>query len=367
MNKAYLLLENGLLFEGNHRGASGCAVGEVVFNTSMAGYQEVLTDPSYFGQMVCMTYPLIGNYGINTEDSESKNPWVSGFIVRKLCDTPSNWRSVDTVDNYLKQNGVVALEGVDTRRLARVLRDSGVMNGAIWSEDQKVDRKELEERIRAFRIRDAVKTVTCALGSDFDVPGDGMRVALLDFGVKRNIVSCLKRRGCSVTVLPALTPPEELLNGKYDGVMLTNGPGDPTENTEIIEHLKKLIDAKIPIFGICLGHQMLSLAIGAKTEKLKFGHRGANHPVTDTSRGRTYITSQNHNYAVVADSVDPKVARISHVNLNDKTVEGIELINAPVFSVQFHPEGYPGPQDTKYLFDKFVDLMKSTREGTQCR
>lgn len=356
--KAYLLFEDGTKFEGVACGASGCAIGEVVFNTGMAGYQEVLTDPSYLGQMVCMTYPLIGNYGINTEDSESQHPWVNGFIVRSLCKTPSNWRATSAVGDYLKTHGVVAIEGLDTRRLTRRLRECGVENGALYTEDQVIDEAALKEKIRAFRIKNAVETVSCKHGEVFDVPGDGPRVALLDFGAKRNIIRCLERRGCSVTVLPAKTKPEMILDGGFDGLMLSNGPGDPSENTEIIENLKVLIEKKFPIFGICLGHQLVALALGAQVEKLKYGHHGANHPVTDLKSGRTYITSQNHNYAVVAESVDPGVARVSHTNLNDGTVEGLELFHAPVFTVQFHPEGYPGPQDTKYLFDHFIANMK---------
>lgn len=363
MNKAYLLLENGMLFEGKHRGASGCSVGEAVFNTSAAGYQEALTDPSYYGQVICMTYPLIGNYGINDRNCETQKSWINGFIVRKLCDTPSNWKSFETVDEYLKKNGVVALEGIDTRRLARVIRDNGTMNCAIWSDDQKVDRDELMEKIKNFSVVDAIKTVTSDAGEEYDVKEGDVSVALLDFGVKRGAINSLKKRGCAVKVFSAFASADEILNGGFDGVMLADGPGDPAENQDIIETIKKLVDAKIPMFGYGLGHQMLALAVGAKTERMKFGHHGANYPVRDENSGRTYITCQNHGYAVDAKSIDTKKVRISHVNINDGTVEGIELVNSPAFSVQFTAEGDPGPKDTKYLFDKFVDAMKAAKEG----
>ena len=324
MNKAYLLLENGMLFEGRHRGASGCAVGELVFNTGAAGYQGILTDPSSYGQMVCMTYPLIGNYGVNTEGCETQKAWVNGFIVRKMSDTPSNWKCRETLNDFLARNGVVALEGIDTRHLTRVLRDCGIMNCAIWSEDTAVDRDEVMAKIKAFKIEGAVKAVSAADAS-CDCEGE-LRVALLNFGSKLASVDSLKRRGCGVKVFAADTAAEEILAGGFDGVMLTGGPGDPAENTEIVENIKKLIAAKLPIFGVRLGHQLLSLAIGAETRKMQYGHHGANQPVKDNASGRTYITAQSHNYEVVADSVDTSVARVSHVNLNDGSVEGIELV-----------------------------------------
>lgn len=363
MTKAYLLLENGMLFEGKHRGASGCSVGEAVFNTSAAGYQEALTDPSYYGQVICMTYPLIGNYGINDRNCETQKSWINGFIVRKLCDTPSNWKCTETVDEYLKKNGVVGMEGIDTRRLARVIRDNGTMNCAIWSEDQKVDKDELMKKIKAFTVVGAIKTVRDNSTEDLDVQGSGPNVALLDFGVKRGAINSLKKRDCSVKVLSAWTSAEDIIKGGFDGVMLTDGPGDPEENTQIIANIKKLADAKVPMFGYGLGHQMLALAAGAKTVRMKFGHHGANYPVRDEKSGRTYITCQNHGYAVDAASVDGKTVRISHVNINDGSVEGIELVNAPAFSVQFTAEGDPGPIETAYLFDKFVENMKTAKEG----
>ena len=366
MKKAYLLLADGTLFEGTALGAEGQSIGEAVFNTGMAGYQEVLTDPSYFGQTVCMTYPLAGNYGLNRDDYESKRSWVRGFIVRESCPYPSNWRADITLDAYLKRENVVGLEGIDTRSLTRRLRNSGVMNGVIYTEGYEPDEKTIQA-MRAYVVRDAVRSVTCEKPEVYEPENARFSVALLDFGTKRNIERELMRRGCRVTVLPAYTAPGDII-GKYDGVMLSNGPGDPAENVEIVENLKTILDSGMPTFGICLGHQLLALAIGAKTEKLKYGHRGVNHPVKDLAHDRTYITSQNHGYAVVADTVDPALARVSHVNLNDKTVEGVEHLSRPVFSVQYHPEVCPGPMDTSYLFDQFIGLMQEKKGGARsCR
>ena len=298
MKKAYLLLADGTLYEGYAVGAEGCSVGEVVFNTGMAGYQEVLTDPSYYGQTVCMTYPLIGNYGINFEDYESRKSWVSGFIMRELCEYPSNWRCKLTLDDYLKRQNVVGLAGIDTRSLTRKIRNAGVMNGLIYTEGFEPTEAQVE-KMKRYAIRDAVKSVTCS--EPIIYPSDTgevrYRVALYDYGVKYNIGRELYKSRCEVTVVPAMTPPEELLEKGFDGVMLSNGPGDPAENTEIIVNLRRLINSGIPIFGICLGHQLLSLAIGAETQKLRYGHRGVNHPVKDLDTGRTYITSQNRGCA----------------------------------------------------------------------
>lgn len=369
MKKAYLLLSDGTLYSGQAAGAEGSAIGEVVFNTGMAGYQEVLTDPSYYGQTVCMTYPLIGNYGINFEDYESRKSWVSGFIMRELCEAPSNWRCKLTLDEYLKRQNVIALTGIDTRSLTRRIRSAGVMNGIVYTEGYEPDAARIEE-MQAYQIRGAVAAVTCT--EPIVYPSDTgevrWRVALYDYGVKYNIERELCRRGCEVTVIPAFTPPEEVLAGGFDGVMLSNGPGDPAENTGLIENLRRLMDSGIPIFGICLGHQLLSLAIGAKTEKLRYGHRGVNHPVKDLDTDRTYITSQNHGYAVVENTVDPARARVRYVNLNDGTVEGLEHIGRPVFTVQYHPEVCPGPMDTAYLFDRFVSNMEQAKGGASiCR
>ena len=365
MKKAYLLLADGTLFEGESVGAEGTSTAEIVFNTGMAGYQEVLTDPSYYGQTVCMTYPLIGNYGLNAEDFESRKSWVSGFIMREACRYPSNWRQDRSIDEYLKTENIVGLAGIDTRRLTRILRSSGVMNGILYSEGYEPDDVAIAA-MKEYTVKNAVRTVTIDEPAVYPAEGEQKyRVALFDFGVKRNIQRELCARGCEVTVLPALTDPKEVLEGGYDGVMLSNGPGDPAENVEIIENLKQLISSGIPIFGICLGHQLMSLAIGARTEKLKYGHRGVNHPVKDLAQDRTYITSQNHGYAVVGDTVDPAIARVSHINLNDNTCEGVEHINAPIFTVQYHPEVHPGPQDTSYLFDQFVSRMEEKKGGAQ--
>ena len=365
MKKAYLLLADGTLFEGKAVGYEGSSTGEVVFNTGMAGYQEVLTDPSYYGQTVCMTYPLIGNYGINFEDYESRKSWVSGFIMRELCEYPSNFRCKTTLDAYLKSQKVVGLAGIDTRRLTRILRNSGVMNGIIYTEGFEPDAAAIEQ-MKQYVVKDAVAAVT--VGERVVRPADGeqkYRIALLDFGVKYNIERELCARGCEVTVLPALTDPQDVLSGGYAGIMLSNGPGDPAENTQVVENLKVLIASGIPIFGICLGHQLMALAIGAKTQKMRFGHRGVNHPVKDIDADRTYITSQNHGYAVVGETVDPAIARVRYVNLNDGSVEGLEHIGRPIFTVQYHPEVCPGPMDTSYLFDRFLENIDSHKGGNR--
>ena len=364
MNKAYFLLADGTLFEGYSVGYEGQSIGEVVFNTGMAGYQEVLTDPSYYGQVVTMTYPLIGNYGINFEDYESRKSWVSGFIMREIAEHPSNWRCRLTLDEYLKEQKVVGLAGIDTRRLTRKLRGEGVMNGVIYTEGFEPDEQAVAA-MKAYVVKVAVRAVTCEASRTYPAEGEQKyRIALYDYGVKYNIERELQKRGCEVVTIPALTPPEEVV-GRFDGVMLSNGPGDPAENVEIIANLKKLLESNIPIFGICLGHQLLSLAIGAETCKLKYGHRGVNHPVKDLDADRTYITSQNHGYAVVGGSVDPAVARVRYVNLNDGTVEGVEHVGRPVFTVQYHPEVCPGPMDTSYLFDKFIKNIEKAKGGAQ--
>lgn len=365
MKKAYLLLADGTLFEGTAVGYEGQCIGEVVFNTGMAGYQEVLTDPSYFGQIVTMTYPLVGNYGINFEDYESRKSWVSGFIMREMCDLPSNWRCKLSLDDYLKSQKVVGLAGIDTRRLTRILRNSGVMNGVIYTEGYQPDEQTIAD-MKAYVVKDAVKSVTCAENIVHPAEGEqNYRVALFDYGVKYNIERELCKRGCEVTIIPGDTAPETVIGGGYDGIMLSNGPGDPAENVQIVENLKTLRESGIPIFGICLGHQLMSLAIGAETCKLKYGHRGVNHPVKDLDEDRTYITSQNHGYAVVGETVDPTVARVRYVNLNDGTVEGVEHIGKPIFTVQYHPEVCPGPMDTSYLFDIFIENMEKTKGGAQ--
>ena len=355
--KAYLLLEDGTRFEGSAIGEVGVAIGETVFNTGMTGYQEVLTDPSYYGQMVAMTYPLIGNYGVNQIDPESGRSWVRGYIVRELDRAPSNFRCEGGLEDFLKRERIVGIEGIDTRRLTRILRSSGTMNGAILPESELPNQETILRRMKEYRIERSVESVTVPAPEEYRAENGRRKVALLDFGYKRNILRSLLRRDCDVTVLPAGTPPQEILAGGYDGIMLSNGPGDPADNVQIIQNLRQLLHSGTPVFGICLGHQLTALAMGARTEKLKYGHRGANHPVKDRKLDRTYITSQNHGYAVVADTVDPGIAEVSHVNMNDGTVEGVEYRNLPVFTVQFHPEASPGPQDTAYLFDRFVELM----------
>ena len=356
--KATLILENGSIFYGTSMGSAADCICEMVFNTSMAGYQEILTDPSYAGQGVVMTYPLIGNYGVNSEDSESRNPWAAAMIVRRLSPRGSNFRNEGTLDDYLKAHRITGICGVDTRAITRMLRDQGTMNGMITVEET-ADLEQKLRMIRAYRVQGTVEKTTRSRVQVY--PGDGPRVALLDLGVKENMIRSLQNRGCEVTVFPAHTPAEVILEGGFDGVMLSNGPGDPADNVEIIGEVKKLYEADIPIFAVCLGHQLMALATGATTEKLKYGHRGGNHPVRDMAEGRVFITSQNHGYVVKAESVNPDVAEISHVNVNDGTVEGLRYRNGRVFTVQFHPEASPGPRDTAYLFDRFIENMKGAR------
>ncbi len=348
---AILTLEDGTRFEGQSFGAKKDIIGEVVFNTGMTGYQEVLTDPSYCGQIVTMTYPLIGNYGINDIDPESEKPQVSGFIVREVCSQPSNWRSDGDLNVYLESNGVCGLFGIDTRALTRIIREKGTMLGIIT---QGEPTEAQITKMKAYTCSMPVDIVTS--DERYDYSGGELRVAVLDFGLKRNIIRSLERRDCAVTVFPARTSADEILGGSFDGLMLTNGPGDPKDNVEVIENLKKLI-GKLPIFGICLGHQLLALATGADTEKLKYGHRGSNHPVKDLDKDRVYITSQNHGYTIVEDTL-PDGMIVSHRNWNDRTIEGIRYKDKDMFTVQFHPEASPGPEDTAYLFDEFIDMMR---------
>jgi carbamoyl-phosphate synthase small subunit len=352
--KAFLLLDDGTVFTGEAFGAEGESLGEIVFNTGMTGYQEVLTDPSYAGQIVAMTYPLIGNYGVSRDDMESARPQVKGFIVRELCDEPSNWRSIQKLDDFLKEYNITGIQGIDTRALTRILREKGTMNGVI-STKPDFNPAEWMERVHSYAIIKPVDEVTTR--ERLHYKGDGLKIALMDYGVKNNIIQSLKRRGCDVTVFPAGTSAEEVLEADPDGIVLTNGPGDPRDCAYQIDMLKNLIGRK-PIFGICLGHQLVALAYGGDVCKLKYGHRGGNHPVKDLEKDMTYITSQNHGYAVLADGLDPKKAVISHINMNDGTVEGVRYLDSPTFTVQFHPEASPGPMDTGYLFDEFIDLMR---------
>ena len=353
MKKGYLILQDGQVFEGVRFGAEADTVGELVFTTGMCGYIETLTDPSYAGQIVMQTYPLIGNYGIIREDFEGAC-CVKGYVVREYCDTPSNFRTDCDLDTYLKEQGVPGLCGVDTRELTRIIREHGVMNAAICDEIPA----DLTP-IKTYAITGVVEAVSCKEPDRYQAEGEErFRVSLIDYGAKRNIVRELQKRGCTVTVLPATTSAEEILAADPDGVMLSNGPGDPAENTYQIEQIRKLL-GKVPMFGICLGHQLTALAAGGSTYKLKYGHRGVNQPVRDLNGVRTYITSQNHGYAVDGDTV--KLGKVRFVNANDGTCEGIDYPELKAFTVQFHPEACTGPKDTSFLFDQFVELMKGGR------
>ena len=356
--KATLILENGSVFQGQSIGAPEERVCEMVFNTSMVGYQEILTDPSYAGQGIVMSYPLIGNYGVNHEDNESSRPWAEAFVVRHLSRRGSNFRCEGDLDDYLKTNGITGIQGVDTRALTRILRSQGTMNGMITcAEDFSME--EALEKIRAYRVRGTVERVSRKEVQVYPaLKRQKLRVALMDFGVKENMIRCLQERGCEVTVFPAHTTCVEILAGNFDGVMLSNGPGDPADNKAIIAEIQDLYASGIPIFAVCLGHQLMALATGAQTRKMRFGHRGANHPVKDLDAGRVFITSQNHGYVVCAESVDPAVAQVSHVNVNEGSVEGLRYTNGSVYTVQFHPEASPGPRDTEHLFDRFVRRME---------
>ena len=350
MKKGYLILQDGRVFEGVRFGAETDTVGELVFTTGMCGYIETLTDPSYAGQIVMQTYPLIGNYGIIREDFEGAC-CVRGYVVREWCDAPSNFRTDCDLDTFLKEQGVPGLYGVDTRELTRIIREHGVMNAAICDE-VPADLTPIE----TYAVTGVVETVSCREASVHPAEGEErFRVSLLDYGAKRNIVRELQKRGCTVTVLPATTSAEEILAADPNGVMLSNGPGDPAENVYQIEQIRKLL-GKVPMFGICLGHQLTALAAGGSTYKLKYGHRGVNQPVRDVEGVRTYITSQNHGYAVDSDTV--KLGRVRFANANDGTCEGIDYPELKAFTVQFHPEACTGPKDTSFLFDRLVDLMK---------
>jgi carbamoyl-phosphate synthase small subunit len=373
---AKLALEDGTVFTGRHFGAPGTSEGEVVFNTSMTGYQEILTDPSYKGQIVTMTYPLIGNYGINRQDVESRQPHVAGFIIKELAPLHSNYRADTTLDQYLKENNIVGIEGIDTRALTRKLRISGSMRGILSSEilddAQLVDRAKHGAQMEGADWVQAVKPTSYYsweedLGTWSAGPvekGDGLHVVALDCGAKTNILRNLAERGVKITVLPPDTTAEEILKHNPDGLFVSNGPGDPAALDYAVKPLLGTLKAKLPTFGICLGHQLLSRAIGAKTYKLKFGHRGGNQPVKNLDTGRVEITSQNHGFAVDPDSLQKSGGVITHLNLNDNTVEGFRHKDLPVFSVQYHPEASPGPHDAAYLFDAFVEMMKTKRPPT---
>ncbi|MDE6662209.1 MAG: carbamoyl phosphate synthase small subunit [Lachnospiraceae bacterium] len=391
--KAFLILEDGTVFEGIHIGADKEIISEVVFNTSMVGYLEVLTDPSYAGQAVCMTYPLIGNYGVCREDMESERAWPDGFIVRELSRMPSNFRCDMTIQEFLEENNVAGIAKIDTRALTKILREKGTMNGMITTdENYKLD--EIIPKLKEYKSEKTVETVTCKdkyelkgskdlsengpitgtarfVAKDYEagkremrpsmvreITGQGLKVALLNLGSKNNIAKSLAARGCDVTVYPAFTTAQEIIADAPDGIMISNGPGDPKDCESIIKEIKKLYDTDIPIFAICLGHQLMALATGGDTFKMKYGHRGGNHPVKELETGRVYISSQNHGYVVDMDKLDPKVATPAYVNVNDGTNEGLNYTGKNIFTVQFHPEACPGPQDSVDLFGKFIAMMR---------
>lgn len=372
MKKALLVIEDGTVFEGSAFGADGEVFGEVVFNTSMTGYQEILTDPSYNGQIVTMTYPEIGNYGVNEQDVESRKPFLKGFVVKEYWRTPSNWRSQGDLESYLSNYGIVGIEGVDTRSLTKLIRSKGAQKAVISTVD--LDPDSLLKKVQSSQGIvgvDLVTEVSCEEPYNWDQgthnwkpdsedkeSKEKFKVVAYDFGLKHNILRKLTDHGCDVTVVPSRTPPNEVLSLEPDGIFLSNGPGDPAAVAYAAESIRTLLGKK-PIFGICLGHQILSLALGAKTYKLKFGHRGGNQPVQNLSTGKVEITSQNHGFAVDADTLDKDI-EVTHINLNDQTVEGIKHKKHPAFSVQYHPEASPGPHDASYLFQDFIDLMKSS-------
>lgn len=369
-NRALLVLEDGFSLEGENFGAQGETFGEVVFNTSMMGYQEILTDPSYKGQMVTMTYPLIGNYGVNEEDLESHKPWVEGFIVKENSAVFSNWRAKNNLNDYLKKHNIVGLEGIDTRALTKHIRLQGAMKGAISTVD--LDKKSLLKKVKASAGligRDLVKEVTCKKEYIWSVPNVATspeihrdyNVVVMDFGVKYNILRSLNNVGCRLKVIPAKTKASEMLELKPDGLVLSNGPGDPAAISYAIEEIKKLL-GKLPIFGICLGHQLIGLALGGKTYKLKFGHHGGNQPVMNLKTKKVEITAQNHGFAVKVDSIPDKNVEATHINLNDQTNEGMRQKKLSLFSVQYHPEASPGPHDARYLFEQFVGMMKEHKK-----
>lgn len=400
--KAFLILEDGTVFTGTSFGAAKEVISEIVFNTSMAGYPEVLTDPSYAGQAVCMTYPLIGNYGVCLEDMESVRPWPDALIVRETCHVPSNFRSDESLDAFMKKYDIPGISGIDTRALTKLLREIGTMNGMITT-DEHYDLQIILPQLKKYTCGKVVEKVTCK--EKYTVPGakdlsengpisghaffdsneyekyqdgdksckekrpslirslngQGLKIGLLDVGLKENIVRSLSMRGCDVTVYPAWTPAAEILADQPDGIMISNGPGDPKECTSIIAEVRKLYESNVPIFAICLGHQLMALATGSDTFKLKYGHRGGNHPVKDLTTGRVYISSQNHGYAVDESSVNPAIAEPLFVNVNDGTNEGLIYKGKNIFTVQFHPEACPGPQDSGFLFDRFLENIKEGR------
>ncbi|HMM41817.1 MAG TPA: glutamine-hydrolyzing carbamoyl-phosphate synthase small subunit [Thermomicrobiales bacterium] len=364
---AAVILEDGRVFRGVSFGAERDAEGEVVFTTSMTGYQEVATDPSFRGQIVCMTYPIIGNYGVTADDDQSRQPWISGMIVRDYTDWPSNWRSQGTLADYFKRHDIPAISGVDTRALTRHIRRQGAMRGLLVAsiDDRSLD--DLKARPRtAWTPADANVVADVTTDEPRDVGHGDLHVVLIDCGVKENILESLERRGVRVTVVPFDTPYDDIAALHPDGVLTSPGPGDPEQAAPAAETIRALIDARVPYLGVCLGHQLLAHAIGATTSKLKYGHHGGNHPVLDIGSGRVHITSQNHGYQVDASSVPERDGwRVSQINLNDRSVEGLAHATLPVFSIQYHPEGAPGPQDTQYVFDQFVELLRAGKRQSE--
>jgi carbamoyl-phosphate synthase small subunit len=355
--KAILALEDGTIFEGQAFGAEGRTYGEVVFNTGMTGYQEILTDPSYAGQIVCLTYPLIGNYGVNEDDFESRRVQVEGFVVREAAEIPSNWRSGKTLDAFLKEKNIVGIKGVDTRALTRCLRVQGVMMGAISTNESAEETLARLKGSPSYAGIDFTRKVTADAPYEWAYEGTPKHnIALLDCGVKYNIMRSLASLGCKTTVFPCTTPAEQILEHNPDGIMLSPGPGDPSLLGYVVETVKKLVGKK-PIMGVCMGNQMLGYAFGSRTYKLKFGHRGSNHPVKDLATGRVYITSQNHGYAIDPNELKNGM-EVAHLNLNDGTVEGLKHRELPIFSIQYHPEASPGPADSTYFFEQFVKMIE---------
>lgn len=352
-NEVYICLENGQKYKGYRFGANGDVIGELVFTTGMGGYIETLTDPSYYGQIVMQTFPLIGNYGVISEDFESKKSFVSAYVVREKCDNPSNFRCEQSLEKYLSDNNIVGVYGVDVREITKTIREAGVMNAIITSNPEKADMQAVID----YKITDAVKAVSTQKAELYPSDNHRHNVVLMDFGAKKNIIRELNRRGCNVAVMPYDTKADDILKLGVDGIMLSNGPGDPADNPLIVEEIKKLI-GKVPIFGICLGHQLLALAMGGETTKLKYGHRGVNQPVKSIEQGRTYISSQNHGYAVLNESIEECGGVVSYINANDLTCEGVDYPGKKAFSVQFHPEACSGPKDTEFIFNKFISMME---------
>ncbi|MFB4167567.1 carbamoyl phosphate synthase small subunit [Virgibacillus sp. JSM 102003] len=361
MTNRRLILEDGTVFNGEGFGSDASTTGEVVFNTGMTGYQEVISDPSYCGQIVTMTYPLVGNYGINRDDFETVTPFIHGFIVKELCEYPSNFRNDETLHDYLKANNIPGISGIDTRKLTKIIRKHGTMKAIITDSDDSVDEMVAKVKNLPYQTDQVKQTSTI---KPYVVPGRGTRIILVDFGMKHGILRELTKRDCHITVVPYNYGAENILRLKPEGIMLTNGPGDPKDVPESIEMIKTVVE-QVPLFGVCLGHQLLALACGADTEKMKFGHRGANHPVKDLEKNKTYMTSQNHSYAVTHESLKQTDLVLTQTALNDNTVEGIRHTVFPAYSVQYHPESSPGPEDTNQLFDVFLQLINNSKAKSE--